>query len=128
MELRAVITREVFMHPALAGTSGAPFARRGRTTTRPSGTTTPRRHWAEKCVDLGASPRATILLVAGQGAGAARYRRADVYPEDIEELARYALPHRVSLGPHAASHGVSVDMVIEDARQFAATRCRRSTG
>jgi MoxR-like ATPase len=40
--------------------------------------------------------------------------RADVYPEDIQELARYVLPHRVWLGPHAASHGVTVDMVIDD--------------
>jgi MoxR-like ATPase len=41
-------------------------------------------------------------------------RRAEVYPEDIQDLARYVLPHRVWLGPHAASHGVTVDMVIED--------------
>ena len=32
----------------------------------------------------------------------------------IQELARYVLPHRVWLGPHAASHGVSVEMVIDD--------------
>ena len=32
----------------------------------------------------------------------------------VQVLARYVLPHRVWLGPHAASHGVSVDMVISD--------------
>ena len=33
---------------------------------------------------------------------------------DIQDLARYVLGHRVWLGPHAASHGVSVEMVIDD--------------
>ena len=42
------------------------------------------------------------------------HRRAEVYPEDVQELARYVLGHRVWLGPHAASHGVTVDMVIDD--------------
>lgn len=32
----------------------------------------------------------------------------------MQELARYVLPHRVWLGPHAASHGVTVDSVIDD--------------
>ena len=35
-------------------------------------------------------------------------------PEDVQALAKYVLGHRVLLGPHAASHGVSVDMVIDD--------------
>ena len=69
----------------------------------------------EKYVDLGASPRATIcwgrlvkvwaLLMHG---------RSEVYPEDVQALARYVLGHRVWLGPHAASHGVTVEMVIDD--------------
>jgi MoxR-like ATPase len=115
MELRAVITREVFMHSALAK-----YIRRLVGATRPYNEETEWHHRSpsalvEKCVDLGASPRATIcwgrlvkvwaLLMHG---------RADVYPEDIQELARYVLPHRVWLGPHAASHGVTVDMVIDD--------------
>ena len=32
----------------------------------------------------------------------------------MQDLARYILGHRVWLGPHAASHGVSVEMVIDD--------------
>jgi hypothetical protein len=32
----------------------------------------------------------------------------------VQELARYILSHRVWLGPHAASHGVTVEMVIDD--------------
>ena len=41
-------------------------------------------------------------------------RRAEVYPEDIQDLARYVLPHRVWLGPHAASHGLTSEAVIQD--------------
>ena len=41
-------------------------------------------------------------------------KRAEVYPEDIQDLARYVLGHRVWLGPHAASHGVTAEMVIQD--------------
>jgi len=40
--------------------------------------------------------------------------RSEVYPEDVQALARYVLGHRVWLGPHAASHGVTVEMVIDD--------------
>jgi MoxR-like ATPase len=115
IELRAVITREVFLHEALAK-----YIRRLVGATRPYNAETEWLHHSpsdmvEKCVDLGASPRATIcwgrlvkvwtLLHA---------RRAEVYPEDIQDLARYVLGHRVWLGPHAASHGVTVEMVIDD--------------
>ena len=69
----------------------------------------------EEFVDLGASPRATIcwgrlvkvwaLLARG---------RTDVYPEDVQDLAKYVLPHRVWLAPQAASQDVRVQAVIED--------------
>jgi MoxR-like ATPase len=42
------------------------------------------------------------------------HQRSEVYPEDVQALAKYVLGHRVWLGPHAASHGVSVDTVIDD--------------
>jgi MoxR-like ATPase len=42
------------------------------------------------------------------------HQRAEVYPEDVQSLARYVLGHRVWLGPHAASHGVTVENVIDD--------------
>src|SRR6185369_6650419 len=64
----------------------------------------------EKGVDLGASPRAIIcwgrlakvwtLLERG---------RTEVYPEDIQDLAPYVLGHRLWLGPHAASHGLTTE-------------------
>jgi MoxR-like ATPase len=69
----------------------------------------------EKCVDLGASPRATIAWGRLVKVWALLLRRrAEVYPEDVQDLARYILGHRVWLGPHAASHGVTVEMVIDD--------------
>jgi MoxR-like ATPase len=115
IELRSVITREVFMHKALAK-----YIRRLVGATRPYNDETEWHHHSpsalvEKCVDLGASPRATICWGRLVKVWALlMHKRAEVYPEDIQELARYVLPHRVWLGPHAASHGVSVDMVIED--------------
>ena len=69
----------------------------------------------EDFVDLGASPRATIcwgrlvkvwtLLARG---------RTTVYPEDVQDLAKYILGHRVWLAPQAASQGVRVEDVIAD--------------
>jgi MoxR-like ATPase len=115
IQLRAAITREVFLHEALAK-----YIRRLVGATRPYNVETEWRHRSpselvETCVDLGASPRATIcwgrlvkvwaLLLHG---------RSEVYPEDVQALAKYVLSHRVWLGPHATSHGVTVDMVIED--------------
>jgi MoxR-like ATPase len=115
IELRSVITKEVFLHEALAK-----YIRRLVGATRPYNAETEWTHRSpselvEKCVDLGASPRATICwgrlvkvwtLLKGE--------RSEVYPEDVQDLARYILGHRVWLGPHAASHGVTTEMVIDD--------------
>jgi len=115
IELRGVITREVFMHKALAK-----YIRRLVGATRPFNAETEWTHRSpsalvEQCVDLGGSPRATICWGRLVKVWALLLRRrAEVYPEDIQELARYVLPHRVWLGPHAASHGVTVEMVIDD--------------
>ena len=40
--------------------------------------------------------------------------RTEVYPEDIKDLAPYVLGHRIWLGPHAASHGLTTEAVIDD--------------
>jgi MoxR-like ATPase len=115
IELRGVITREVFLHESLAK-----YIRRLVGATRPYNVES---DWlqrspselVEKTVDLGASPRATIAWGRLVKVWALlMHERAEVYPEDVQELARYILPHRVWLGPHAASHGVTVDMVIDD--------------
>jgi MoxR-like ATPase len=115
IELRAVVTREVFLHEALAK-----YIRRLVGATRPYNAETDWRSHSpselvEKCVDLGASPRATICWARLVKVWTLlRHRRDEVYPEDVQELAKYVLGHRVWLGPHAATHGVTVDTVIED--------------
>jgi MoxR-like ATPase len=69
----------------------------------------------EQYVDLGGSPRATICwgrlvkvwaLISGH--------RDEVYPEDIQDLAKHVLGHRLWLAPHAASRNIHVDTVIEE--------------
>ena len=115
IELRAAITREVFLHETLAK-----YIRRLVGATRPYNAETEWRRRSpselvEKCVDLGASPRATICWGRLVKVWALlQRRRAEVYPEDIQDLAKYILGHRIWLGPHAASHGVTVEMVVEE--------------
>jgi MoxR-like ATPase len=115
IELRAAITRGVFLHEALAK-----YIRRLVGATRPHNAETGWDYYSpselvEKCVDLGASPRATICWARLVKVWALlRHRRDEVYAEDVQDLARYVLGHRVWLGPHAASHGVTVDSVIDD--------------
>jgi MoxR-like ATPase len=115
IELRAAITRGVFLHDAIAK-----YIRRLVGATRPYRAETEWHHRSpselvERCVDLGASPRATICWGRLVKVWALiQRRRAEVYPEDVQDLAKYVLGHRVWLGPHAATHGVTVDMVIDD--------------
>jgi hypothetical protein len=69
----------------------------------------------ETGVDLGASPRAIICWGRLANVYALLVRRRDeVYPEDIQDLAQYVLGHRIWLGPHAASHGLTPDAVVKD--------------
>ena len=64
--------------------------------------------------------RAAVLMLAlGQQYGAKVWAllihgRDEVYPEDIQELAPYVLSHRIWLGPHAASHGLTSELVVKD--------------
>jgi MoxR-like ATPase len=115
IQLRGAITAQVYLHERLAI-----YIQRLVAATRPYN---PDTDWhthspselVEHGVDLGASPRAIIcwgrlakvwtLLVR---------RRTEVYPEDIQDLATYVLGHRIWLGPHAASHGLTTDSVIQD--------------
>ena len=115
IQLRAVINQEVFLHERLGV-----YIQRLVAATRPYN---PDTDWlvhspselVEHSVDLGASPRAIICWgrLAKVWALLVR-RRTEVYPEDIQDLAPYILSHRIWLGPHAASHGLSVDVVIKD--------------
>ena len=115
VELRSRIGEQVFLHDALGK-----YIRRLVAATRPYSQEI---DWlqrspaslVEQYVDLGGSPRATICwgrlvkvwaLLKG--------RRAEVYPEDIQELAPYVLGHRIWLAPHASSRNILVDTVIEE--------------
>jgi MoxR-like ATPase len=115
VQLRAAINDQVFLHERLAQ-----YIQRLVAATRPYN---PDTDWnthspselVEHGVDLGASPRAIICWgrLAKVWALLVR-RRAEVYPEDIQDLAPYVLGHRIWLGPHAASHGLTTDLVIND--------------
>src|SRR6187402_2775422 len=115
IELRAAITREVFLHERLGD-----YIQRLVAATRPYN---PETDWhihsaselVETGVDLGASPRAIICWGRLAKVWALLVRHRDeVYPEDIQDLAQYVLGHRLWLGPHAASHGLTTDAVIKD--------------
>jgi MoxR-like ATPase len=115
IELRAAISEHVFLHERLGD-----YIQRLVAATRPYN---PEIDWlvhspselVEHGVDLGASPRAIIVWGRLAKVWALLVRHRDVvYPEDIQDLAPYVLGHRLWLGPHAASHGLTTDAVIKD--------------
>ena len=122
IELRSAISEQVFLHDRLSR-----YIQRLVAATRPYN---PETDWntrspselVEHGVDLGASPRAIICWgrLAKVWALLVR-RRTEVYPEDIQDLAPYILGHRIWLGPHAASHGLTTDVVINDVIERVAT-------
>ena len=115
IELRAAINNGVFLHDRLGR-----YIQRLAGATRPHSVETEWLHQSpsslvEKGVDLGASPRAIIVWSRLAKVWALlKHQRAEVYPEDIQELAPFVLGHRIWLGPHAASHGLTPDAVIRD--------------
>ena len=115
VQLRGAITREVFLHEKIGK-----YIRRLVGATRPYNVETDWLHRSpselvEQHVDLGASPRATICWGRLVKVWALLVRHRDeVYPEDVQDLAKYVLGHRVWLGPHATSHGITAEQVIED--------------
>jgi len=115
IELRSAIGEHVFLHERLAQ-----YIQRLVAATRPYN---PETDWhyrspselVERGVDLGASPRAIICWGRLAKVWALLMRgRDEVYPEDIQDLAVYVLGHRIWLGPHAASHGLTTESVITD--------------
>src|SRR5262252_3776727 len=115
IQLRGAINEQVFLHERLGA-----YIQRLVAATRPYN---PDTDWhthspselVEHGVDLGASPRAIICWGRLAKVWALLVRkRTDVYPEDIQDLAVYVLGHRLWLGPHAASHGLTTDSVIAD--------------
>lgn len=115
IQLRAAISERVFLDEGLGR-----YIQRLVAATRPYN---PDTDWlvhspselVERGVDLGASPRAIICWGRLSKVWALLVRhRAEVYPEDIQDLAPYVLSHRLWLGPHAASHGLTTELVIND--------------
>jgi MoxR-like ATPase len=115
IELRGRINDQVFLHERIGK-----YIQRLVAATRPH---SPETDWlqrspsdlVERGVDLGASPRAIICWSRlGKVWALLQHERAEVYPEDIQEIAAFVLGHRIWLGPHAASHGLTVDAVIRD--------------
>ena len=115
IQLRAAISEHVFLDEDLGK-----YIQRLVAATRPYN---PDTDWlvhspselVERGVDLGASPRAIICWGRLSKVWALLVRhRAEVYPEDIQDLAPYILSHRLWLGPHAASHGLTTELVIND--------------
>jgi MoxR-like ATPase len=115
IELRARINEQVFLHERLGK-----YIQRLVAATRPYN---PDTDWhvrspselVERGVDLGASPRAIICWGRLAKVWALLHReRTEVYPEDVQDLAPYVLGHRIWLGPHAASHGLTTEAVIQD--------------
>ena len=69
---------------------------------------------AHRSVYLGASPRASIGLLAAARAMAAAEGRDFVVPDDVKALAPAVLRHRLILHPDAEIEGVSADDCVED--------------
>jgi len=115
IQLRAAISEKVFLHERLGK-----YIQRLVAATRPYN---PDTEWltyspselVERGVDLGASPRAIICWGRlGKVWALLQRHRTEVLPEDIQDLAQYILSHRIWLGPHAASHGLTTEAVIKD--------------
>jgi MoxR-like ATPase len=64
-------------------------------------------------VELGASPRAVLMLFRAAMALAALDGRDHALPDDVQALATSVLGHRLLLAPH--TDGVTIDQVVEDA-------------
>ncbi len=69
---------------------------------------------SHRSIELGASPRASIGLLAGARASAAMRRRGYATPDDVKALAPAVLRHRVILVPDAEFEGVTPGECIRE--------------
>lgn len=67
-----------------------------------------------KMLELGASPRASIALMLASKAKAALSGRDFVIPDDVKNIAKPTLRHRIILTPDAEMEGVSADEVLDN--------------
>jgi MoxR-like ATPase len=66
---------------------------------------------------LGASPRASLALLAASQAAAAIDGREFVTPDDVKDVAGFVLPHRLIVAPDAEIEGIDAVSVITDILQ-----------
>ena len=64
-------------------------------------------------VDFGASPRGPINLVVGARALALLRGRRYVLPQDVRELAKDVLRHRMVLSYEALAEGIDADQILD---------------
>ena len=64
-------------------------------------------------IEMGASPRATLWLNIGARANALIHGRAYATPQDVKEVARDVLRHRVMLSYEAEAENLTADKVVE---------------
>ena len=64
-------------------------------------------------VELGASPRAGLMLLRAAKARALLQGRDHALPDDVQALAQVVLPHRIMLVPEAA--GIRRSEIVADA-------------
>lgn len=67
-----------------------------------------------KYVELGGSPRANIALFIASKAQALLKGRNYVIPEDVKDVAKEVLRHRLIISYRAKAEGVSTDTIVED--------------
>ena len=67
----------------------------------------------EKLIDFGSSPRGTIALDRCSRVNAWMQGRDYVTPEDIHQVCKDVLRHRIALSYKARAEGVNVNQVID---------------
>lgn len=65
------------------------------------------------CIEMGASPRATLWLQIGARASALLRGRPFATPQDVKEVARDVLRHRIMLSYEAEAEDMTADSVVE---------------
>ena len=65
------------------------------------------------CIEMGASPRATLWLQIGARASALLRGRPFATPQDVKEVAREVLRHRVMLSYEAEAEDLTADAVVD---------------
>jgi MoxR-like ATPase len=68
-------------------------------------------------VELGVSPRGTLSLYRAAQANAALHGRAYVVPDDVKQLARVVLPHRMLATRQTGLRGRIMEQIIDDVLQ-----------